>query len=100
MNAISRLTDKAPRRFRFIKKAMDSLPEDKKYDVHALLEKARELITNLAKNTVGAQNTKAIANTLTTEHIVEYIVHMKQQEEAEESTQKERSKQTKQAELD
>ena len=100
MNAISRLTDNAPRRFRFIKKAMDSLPEDKQYDVHALLETAREPITNLAKNTVGAQNTKAIANTLTTEHIVEYIVHMKQQEEAEESTQTKRSKQTKQAELD
>ena len=59
---------------------MDNLPEDKKDDVHQLLEKARELVKNLAKNAVGAQNTEAIANTLTTEHIVEYIVRKTQQE--------------------
>ena len=59
---------------------MESLPEDKRYDVHALLEKARKLIKNLANNMVGAQNTEAIANTLTMEHIVEYIVHTAQQE--------------------
>ena len=39
-------------------KLVDNLPEHKKYDVHALLEKARELIKQkLAKNTVGAQKT-------------------------------------------
>ena len=59
---------------------MGILPEDKKYDVDALLEKkARELIKNLARNTVGVQTTETIANTLTAEHIVEYIVHKKQQ---------------------
>ena len=44
MKALSRLADNAPRRLRFIKNAMGSLPEDKTYDVHALQEKARELI--------------------------------------------------------
>ena len=39
MNAIIRLTDNAPRRFRFIKKSMGNLPEDWTHDVHALLEK-------------------------------------------------------------
>ena len=62
------------------RKKWTTCQKTKKYDVIALLEKAREPITHLAKNTVEAQKTKAIANTLMTEHIVEYIVRAKQQQ--------------------
>ena len=100
MRAIHRLTDNATSRFRFSKKAMGNLPEDQQYNVHALLEKARELIKHLAMNTVGAQNTEATANTLTMEHIVEHIVHKEQLEETNKRDHKRETGQTKQTHLD
>ena len=60
---------------------MDGLPADKKYDVDALLEKTRSRVEQITKNRVGERAAKTIANALTVRHIVEYIIHIKQQEE-------------------
>ena len=49
---------------------MDSLPEDKKYDVDALLEKTRSQVEHITKNRVGESAAKTIANALTVRHIV------------------------------
>ena len=68
---------------------MDSLPEAKKYDVEALLEKARSAIEDIAKIKVDASAAKTIANKLTVKHIIEYIIHIKQQEEDNEQKQEE-----------
>ncbi|MFM7989103.1 MAG: hypothetical protein ACKPKO_58300, partial [Candidatus Fonsibacter sp.] len=74
--AIHKLINNASTRFGYIKRAMDSLPEAKKYDVDALLEKARSEVEYIAKNRVDASAAKTIANKLTVTHIVEYIVHI------------------------
>ena len=76
-NAINKLINNSSTRFLFIEKAMESLPEAKKYDVDALLEKARSDVEHVAKNRVDASAAKTIANKLTVTHIVEYIIHIK-----------------------
>jgi len=63
---------------------MGSFPNDKKYDVYALLERARAEIKHISKPRVGEHIAQTIANALTVNHIVEYIVHVKQQQEDEE----------------
>ena len=80
-NAINKLINNTSTRFGYIKRAMDSLPEAQEYDVEALLEKARSDVEHMAKNRVDASAAKTIANKLTVTHIVEYIIHIKQQEE-------------------
>ena len=60
MRAIHRLTDNATSKLHFIKTAMGNLPQDEKYDVHALLGKARKRIKNRAKNTVGRRTAKLL----------------------------------------
>ncbi len=60
---------------------MDSLPADNEYDVDALLEKTRSQVEQITKNKVGESAAKTIANALTVRHIVEYIIHIIQQEE-------------------
>ena len=79
--AMNNLIIKTSTKFDFIKLAMDSLPADKKYDVDALLEKTRSQVEQITKNKVGESAAKTIANALTVRHIVEYIIHIKQQEE-------------------
>jgi mannose-1-phosphate guanylyltransferase len=79
-NAINKLINNTSTRFGYIKRAMDSLPEAQKYDVEALLEKARSDVEHVAKNRVDASAAKTIANKLTVKHIIEYIIHIKQQE--------------------
>ena len=79
-NAINKLINNISTRCGFIERAMKSLPEDKKYDVDALLEKARSDVEHVAKNRVDASAAKTIANKLTVKHIIEYIIHIKQQE--------------------
>ena len=79
--AINNLINKTSTRFEIIKRAMDSLPADKKYDVDALLEKTRSDIKENTKNKVGESAAKTIANALTVRHIVENIEHIKQQKE-------------------
>ena len=64
----------------FIKRAMGSLPNGKQYDVDALLEETREEIKRISKTRVGEQTAQTIANALSVKHIVEYIVHVKQQQ--------------------
>ena len=80
-NAINKLINNTSTRFGYIKRAVDSLPEAQKYDVEALLEKARSDVEHVAKIKVDASAAKTIANKLTVTHIVEYIIHIKQQEE-------------------
>ena len=87
--AINRLLNHTSARFGYIKRAMDSLPEAKKYDVEALLEKARSAIEDITKIKVDASAAKTIANKLTVKHIIEYIIHIKQQEEDNEQQQEE-----------
>ncbi|MFM7979059.1 MAG: hypothetical protein ACKPKO_07045, partial [Candidatus Fonsibacter sp.] len=53
----------------------------KKYDVDALLKKARSEAEYVAEGRVDASAAKTTANKLTVRHIVEYIIHTKQQEE-------------------
>ena len=86
-NAINNLINKTSYRFEIIRRAMDSLPADKKYDVDALLEKTRSVIKENAKDRVGKSAAKTIASKVTVSHIVEYIVHIKQQEEYNEQQQ-------------
>ena len=69
-NAINKLIHTASTKFGFIKRAMDSLPNDKKYDVYALLERARADIKRISKPRVGEQIAQTIANALTVSHIV------------------------------
>ena len=88
-NAINKLINNTSTRFGYIKRAMDSLPEAKKYDVEALLEKARSDVEHVAKIKVDASAAKTIANKLTVKHIIEYIIHIKQQEEDNEQKQEE-----------
>ena len=76
-NTIHKLINNTSTKFRCIKKAMESLPEAKNYNAHALLEKARSDADHLAKNRVDASAAKTIANKLTVTHIVEYIIHIK-----------------------
>ena len=73
--AINKLINNASIRFDYIEIAMNSLPEAKKYDVEALLEKARSDVEDIAKIKVDASAAKTIANKLTVEHIIEYIIH-------------------------
>ena len=87
--AINNLINNASTRFGYIERAMDSLPKAKKYDVEALLEKARSDVEDIAKIKVDASAAKTIANKLTVEHIIEYIIHIKQQEEDNEQKQEE-----------
>ena len=87
--AINNLINNASTRFDYIERAMDSLPEAKKYDVEALLEKARSDVEDIAKIKVDASAAKTIANKLTVKHIIEYIIHIKQQEEDNEQKQEE-----------
>ena len=75
--AINNLINNASTRFGYIQRAMDSLPKAKKYDVEALLEKARSDVEDIAKIKVDASAAKTIANKLTVTHIVEYIIHIK-----------------------
>ena len=75
--AIDRLLNNTTSRFNWIKRVMDRLPEAKKYDVDALLEKARNDVKHVAKNRVDASAAKTIANKLTVTHIVEYIINIK-----------------------
>ena len=86
-NAINKLINNTSTRFGFIERAMKSLPEDQKYDMDALREKARSDVEHIAKNRVDASAAKTIANKLTVTHIVEYIIHIKQQEEDNEQQQ-------------
>ena len=81
------MINNASTRFGYIERAMDSLPEAKKYDVEALLEKARSDVEDIAKIKVDASAAKTIANKLTVKHIIEYIIHIKQQEEDNEQKQ-------------
>ena len=76
--AINKLINNASIRFDYIEIAMKSLPEAKKYDVEALLEKARSDVEDIAKIKVDASAAKTIANKLTVKHIIEYIIHIKQ----------------------
>ena len=78
--AINKLINKTSTKFGLIKRAMDSLPTDKTYDVDALLEQARNGVEKITKSKVGESAAKTIANKLTVRHIVEYIIHIKQQE--------------------
>ncbi|MFM7981770.1 MAG: hypothetical protein ACKPKO_20870, partial [Candidatus Fonsibacter sp.] len=87
--AINNLIIKTSTRFNIIKKAMDSLPADNKYNVDALLEKTRSEVEQITKNKVGESAAKTIASKLTVRHIVGYIIHMKQQEEDNAQQQKE-----------
>ncbi|MFM7983643.1 MAG: hypothetical protein ACKPKO_30400, partial [Candidatus Fonsibacter sp.] len=47
----------------------------------ALLKKTPSKVEEITKNKVGESAAKTIANALTVRHIVEYIIHIKQQEE-------------------
>ena len=85
--AINKLINNTSTRFGYIERAMDSLPEAKKYDVEALLEKARSDVEDIAKIKVDASAAKTIANKLTVTHIVEYIIHITQQEQDNEQQQ-------------
>jgi hypothetical protein len=85
--AIDRLLNNTTSRFNWIKRVMDRLPEAKKYDVDALLKNARSDVERTAKNKVDASTAKTIANKLTVKHIIEYIIHIKQQEEDNEQKQ-------------
>ena len=87
--AINKLINNTSTRFGYIERAMDSLPEAKKYDVEALLEKARSDVEDIAKIKVDASAAKTIANKLTVKHSIEYIIHIKQQEEDNEQKQEE-----------
>ncbi|MFM7984555.1 MAG: hypothetical protein ACKPKO_35035, partial [Candidatus Fonsibacter sp.] len=80
-NAINNLINKTSTKFEIIKRAMDSLPADKKYDVDALLEKTRSEIKENTKDRVGESAAKTVASKVTVGHIVEYIIHEIQQEE-------------------
>ncbi|MFM7986221.1 MAG: hypothetical protein ACKPKO_43600, partial [Candidatus Fonsibacter sp.] len=51
--AINNLIHKTYTKFDFIKRAMDSLPTDKKYNVDALLEKTQSKVEEITKNRVG-----------------------------------------------
>ena len=74
--AINNLINKTSTIFDCIKLAMDSLPADKKYDVDALLEKTRSQVEQITKNKVGKSAANTIANKVTVRHIVEYIIHI------------------------
>ncbi|MFM7984977.1 MAG: hypothetical protein ACKPKO_37225 [Candidatus Fonsibacter sp.] len=84
--AIHNLINKTSTKFGFIKLALDSLPADNKYDVVALLEKTRSEVEHITNNKVG--ESAAIANKVTV--IVEYIIHIKQQEEDNEQQEETR----------
>ena len=80
-NAINKLIHAASTKFGFIKRAMGNLPNDKQYDVYALLERAQAETKHISKPRVGEQTAQTIANALTVNKIVEYIVHVKQQQD-------------------
>ncbi len=68
----------------------------------AFLETSREEIKRISKPRVGEQTAQTIANALTVKHMVEYIVHVKQQQEDEErqkSTNKNHTKNSQQTRL-
>ena len=87
--AIDRLLNNTTSRVNWIKRVMDRLPEAKKYDVDALLKNARSDVERTAKKKLDASTAKTIANKLTVEHNIEYIIHIKQQEEDNEHKQEE-----------
>ncbi|MFM7981908.1 MAG: hypothetical protein ACKPKO_21570, partial [Candidatus Fonsibacter sp.] len=66
--AINNLINKTSTGLTIIKRAMGSPPADKKYDVDALLEKARSEVEQITSNRVGESAAKTTANTLTVRH--------------------------------
>ncbi|MFM7985004.1 MAG: hypothetical protein ACKPKO_37360, partial [Candidatus Fonsibacter sp.] len=74
------------------------MPNEKKYDVEELLDKTRDILKEDAEAEFP-QYAARIANTLTTQHAVEYLVHNNQQEEYKEPPQ-ERPSQSDASKLD
>ncbi len=66
----------------------------------ALLEKTRSEVEQITNNRVGESPAKTIANELTVRHIVEYIIHIKKQEEDNAQQQEEAQQDPPQASRD